>query len=367
MTSAVLTPRQAANYLQSVLQQDPRIAVVGIAGPGDPLATPQQTLETLRLVRAEPSRTDPLRGLQRPERGALRGRIGRAGSEPRHADRQRRRCPRSAPTSTLGSATRNGCTAARPAPHCCGIARRKPSAALKQRGITVKINTIIIPGVNEEHVPEVARRVAELGADIANCVPLYPVAGTALGAVEPPSPERVAAIRAEVARWLPIMEHCTRCRADAVGLLGEAMPPRVELALLRAAQPDDRSAMRGRGDDGRHAGQSTPRRGRATGRLRPRAGRLQADRDPPHAAARRRPRALDGAGQDAPRLPRLAGGQRRRGAAIRSGRAGDQGDLHGGIDRGRARRRVSRRRDPLPMRKEHRCGSGCAGNGQGCM
>ena len=21
----------------------------------------------------------------------------------------------------------------------------------------------------------------------------------------------------------------------------------------------------------------------------------------------------------------------------------------------------------LPMRKEHRCGSGCAGNGQGCM
>ena len=60
--------------------------------------------------------------------------------------------------------------------------------ALKQRGITVKINTIIIPGVNEEHVPEVARRVAELGADIANCVPLYPVAGTALGTVEPPSP-----------------------------------------------------------------------------------------------------------------------------------------------------------------------------------
>ena len=76
---------------------------------------------------------------------------------------------------------------------------------LKQRGITVKINTIIIPGVNDEHVAEVARRVAELGADIANCVPLYPVAGTPFGAVESPSPERVAAIRAEVARWLPIM------------------------------------------------------------------------------------------------------------------------------------------------------------------
>ena len=32
-----------------------------------------------------------------------------------------------------------------------------------------------------------------------------------------------------------MMEHCTRCRADAVGLLGEPMPARVELALLHAA------------------------------------------------------------------------------------------------------------------------------------
>src|ERR1039458_6773600 len=52
VTTAVLSPKQALHYLEAVLKKDPRIAVVGIAGPGDPFATPDKTLETLRLVRA---------------------------------------------------------------------------------------------------------------------------------------------------------------------------------------------------------------------------------------------------------------------------------------------------------------------------
>ena len=51
VTSALLTPRQALRYLEAVLKKDPRITVVGVAGPGDPFATPDRTLETLRLVR----------------------------------------------------------------------------------------------------------------------------------------------------------------------------------------------------------------------------------------------------------------------------------------------------------------------------
>src|SRR5208282_3458375 len=106
---------------------------------------------------------------------------------------------------------------------------------LKHYDVIVKINTIIIPGVNDDHVVEVALRVADLGADIANCVPLYPVPGTPFGDLETPPPDRVAAIRSDVAQLLPIMSHCTRCRADAVGLLGEAKRPEMELELLMAA------------------------------------------------------------------------------------------------------------------------------------
>jgi nitrogen fixation protein NifB len=51
VTSAVLTPQQAVYYLDRAMERSPAIRVVGIAGPGDPFATPEDTLETLRLVR----------------------------------------------------------------------------------------------------------------------------------------------------------------------------------------------------------------------------------------------------------------------------------------------------------------------------
>ena len=51
VTSTILLPHQALHYLGQVLALEPQITVVGIAGPGDPLATPDRTLETLRLVR----------------------------------------------------------------------------------------------------------------------------------------------------------------------------------------------------------------------------------------------------------------------------------------------------------------------------
>ncbi|MEG6552646.1 nitrogen fixation protein NifB, partial [Desulfocurvibacter africanus] len=49
VTSGVLAPPQAAAYLDRVLEKEPRITVVGIAGPGDPFANAEATLETIRL------------------------------------------------------------------------------------------------------------------------------------------------------------------------------------------------------------------------------------------------------------------------------------------------------------------------------
>src|SRR5512138_3904651 len=51
VTSAVLTPFQALGYLQKLTSRRDNIAVVGIAGPGDPMANAEETLATLRLVR----------------------------------------------------------------------------------------------------------------------------------------------------------------------------------------------------------------------------------------------------------------------------------------------------------------------------
>jgi nitrogen fixation protein NifB len=236
----------------------------------------------------------------------------------------------------------------------------------------VKINTIIVPGVNDEHVPEIARRVAELGADVANCVPLYPVEGTEFGSVTPPSPDRVAAIRAEVRRHLPTMEHCTRCRADAVGLLGEPMPPRVELALLHAAAGGKDGEKGNRpcvavatmegflvnqhlGEADRLAVYNRGQRGFQLVETRP---------TPPPGGGRSRWLALAETLHDCQALLVASAGQ------APCSVLADQGikviSMEGLIEEGldAVYRGVEIR---SPMRKEHRCGSGCAGNGQGCM
>jgi nitrogen fixation protein NifB len=234
VTSAVLSPTQALHYLSQVIEQTPDIAVVGIAGPGDPLANPTETLETLRLVRE-----------RFPEMllcVATNG-LALAPYVPELAELQV-----SHVTITINALdpeiggqiyawVREGNRVHRGRDGAARLLECQLQAleTLKQHGITVKVNTLILPGVNDEHIAELSRQVAEMGADILNCVPLYPVAGTPFESIEEPSPADVQRIRAEAARYLPQMHHCTRCRADAVGRLGESMSAEIRELLERAA------------------------------------------------------------------------------------------------------------------------------------
>jgi nitrogen fixation protein NifB len=94
---------------------------------------------------------------------------------------------------------------------------------LKSRGIMVKVNSIILPGINEDHIEVVARRMAALGVDLFNCMPYYPNVGSDFEHLSEPDKPTVEKIRKGAARHIQQMRHCTRCRADAVGVLGEAL------------------------------------------------------------------------------------------------------------------------------------------------
>ena len=236
VTSAVLTPEQAVTYLEKVLARDPRIAVAGLAGPGDPFANPVRTLDTLRLVRERfpdlvlcvssnglnvTPYVDVLAELGVSHLTITINAVDPAVAEPIYAW------------------VRKGCRVYRGREAMAMLQANQLAAvgAAKAAGLTVKINTIVIAGVNDGHVGEVARTVASLGADVQNCIPLLPVASTVFEAMVPPPAEAMARIRAEAALHLPQMEHCTRCRADAVGLLGEPVTM-VSVACLRScSQP----------------------------------------------------------------------------------------------------------------------------------
>lgn len=220
VTSTVLRPRQALEYLEQVTSRMPNISVAGIAGPGDAFADPPTTLETLRLVRERfPKMLLCLatNGLNvAPHISAL------AELQVSHVT-----MTVNAVDPVIGSRiypwVRNRKVIYRGLEAAAFLMERQIDAitGLKKHGILVKVNTIVIPGVNDDHVPDIASKVAELGAEIQNCMPMYPNAGTPFEAIPEPTPELIAHLRNETGKFIQQMKHCMRCRADAVGLLDD--------------------------------------------------------------------------------------------------------------------------------------------------
>jgi nitrogen fixation protein NifB len=99
--------------------------------------------------------------------------------------------------------------------------QRRSILALAERGVIVKINTIYTPGINDTHIEQVAKTVSVLGATILNIIPLLPTADTPFATIKEPEKKAVQQARALAGRYLPQMTHCSRCRADAAGLIGE--------------------------------------------------------------------------------------------------------------------------------------------------
>ena len=97
-------------------------------------------------------------------------------------------------------------------------------ARLKEYGVTVKVNSILVPGVNESGpggVQVVAEMCQKKGVDLHNIIPLCPVEGTDFEDITEPSAEQVEALRAVCGEMDTQMTHCQRCRADACGKLSE--------------------------------------------------------------------------------------------------------------------------------------------------
>jgi nitrogen fixation protein NifB len=242
VTSAILSPGQAMVYLEEVFAAKGNISVVGIAGPGDPFANPRETLETLSRVRTRyPDvilcvATNGLKVTPYIDELA-RLKVSHVTVTVNAVD----------PSigARIYSWMRVGKKVVRAEEGAAVLLERQLQAiqGLKANGIMVKANSIILPGINEDHIEVVARRMAELGVDLFNCMPYYPNAGSEFEHLAEPDKAIVEKIRKKSAGHVKQMRHCTRCRADAVGLLGEA-PDRQLMDTLTACRRLDVSKPR---------------------------------------------------------------------------------------------------------------------------
>ena len=86
-------------------------------------------------------------------------------------------------------------------------------------GVVVKVNIVLIPGLNDEHIVEIAKTVKECGADLVNVLPLIPL--NKMADYPRPGCGEIEKARSDVEEYLPVFRACTQCRADAYGIPGK--------------------------------------------------------------------------------------------------------------------------------------------------
>jgi nitrogen fixation protein NifB len=212
----MLTPEEAVKIVERALALCPQITVVGIAGPGDTLAT-DHALKTFALIDQKfPWLIKCLstNGLLLKEKAEQIINVGVKTV-----------------TVTVNAidpmVLKNICAfinyhgqylAGENAARWLALAQLRGIEKIAQLGVVVKINTVLIPGVNEHHVEEVARLTAEAGASLINVIPLIPQHD--LKNCRPPDCQELNLARTAAEKYLPVFRHCKQCRADACGIPG---------------------------------------------------------------------------------------------------------------------------------------------------
>ncbi|WP_088284552.1 nitrogenase cofactor biosynthesis protein NifB [Ideonella sp. A 288] len=224
VVSQKLTPEQAVKKVLAVASEIPQMTVLGIAGPGDALANPKKTFDTMRELSekapdiklclstnglALPDMVDEICKYNIDHVTITINMVDPAVGEKIY------------PWIFWDHKRVTGYEAAK-------ILHERQMLGLEMltaRGVLTKINSVLIPGINDEHLIEVNREVKKRGAFLHNIMPLISEAehGTVFGLTgqRGPTAQELKAVQDACMGGANLMRHCRQCRADAVGLLGE--------------------------------------------------------------------------------------------------------------------------------------------------
>jgi len=246
VVSEVLDPLQAVKKVKAVAATIPQMTVLGIAGPGDPLANPQRTFDTFRMLSEEAPDIKlcvSTNGLALPDcvDELAKHNIDHVTITINCVD------PDVGAKIYPWIYWNNKRIHGRKAAKILIEQQQKGLEMLVARGILVKVNSVLIPGVNDEHLKEVSRVVKAKGAFLHNVMPLIAEAehGTFYGVMgqRSPEPEELQDLQDACAGDMNMMRHCRQCRADAVGLLGEDRGDEFTLDKIEEMDIDYDAAM----------------------------------------------------------------------------------------------------------------------------
>ncbi len=216
VTRRVITPDEAASFMDRALELCPSIKVAGIAGPGDTLATDKafQTFRKLKEKYPDLLKCMSTNGLLLYEKADEVIEIG-------------------IDTLTVTVNAVDPKIEAKINDYIIWHGERiegeegarilienqlKGIKKVADAGVTVKVNTVLVPGINDDHIADIAETVCNLGAVMYNIIPIIPQAE--LKDVPKPTLEQIVKARRDAGKFIRVFMHCQHCRADAVGVPG---------------------------------------------------------------------------------------------------------------------------------------------------
>jgi len=217
VTSKVLKPEETIEVINKALELCPEITVVGIAGPGDTLAT-EYALDTFRLVKEhfpQLIKCMSTNGLLLNEKV---DKVAEAGIDSLTVTVNAVNPEIEAKLNKFILYHLKRYDGVDGAKILIGN-QLKGIKKAADAGITIKVNTVLVPDINGEHIEEIAKTVSELGANIYNIIPLIPQ--YELKDCREPTCLEIDEARTRAGKYIDVFRHCQRCRADAIGIPGE--------------------------------------------------------------------------------------------------------------------------------------------------
>lgn len=215
----LLSPEEAVEVVEKALELCPQITVAGIAGPGDTLAT-NHALETFELInRKFPQLINCLstNGL------LLKEKVERAvNAGVRTITVTVNSVNLEVMKNLFSYIMYNGqYITGELAARWLILAQLSGIEKASRLGAVVKINTFLVPGVNDRHIGEVARVTSEVGASLINVIPL--ISHFEIETNRSYVSHELNIARKEAEEYLPVFRYCQQCRTDVCGIPGSGI------------------------------------------------------------------------------------------------------------------------------------------------
>ena len=216
-SASLLSPAEAIDITRKEMNQNPNLKIIAISGPGEPLYNAEtfEVLESIRKIGIECKLCLSTNGVLLGENAETLGNLGVDSISVSMNGISPEVVASIYEWAVLNGNKMNGTEMAKDI-----ISRQLEGIEIASKnGITVKVNTVLIPELNTLEIHALARQVSIAGAVLQNIVPLIPCSTSQK--LRPPTNSELTTARSIGSTYLPQFSHCKQCRSDVVGIPGD--------------------------------------------------------------------------------------------------------------------------------------------------